>query len=399
MKQQGFFQVLFVVVILTACGQLTNTIYVPAITQMAADLGVESIRIQAVMAVYLIAYGFSQFFYGPLSDQYGRKPLMLIGLMIFVLGSLTASLAQNFTLLVLGSFIQGLGTGVGGVMCRTIMRDLYSGLHLQRANSYVSMALIFSPLLAPILGGLIGTALGWQANFWFLTGFGLLVWLVVFRLFRETGPCQSQPRLSAMASYRHVLSHSAFNGFLVILIATFAGVSVFEAAAGVLFGDLMGLDPRLVSLLFVLPIPGYLAGSWLAGRLACHYGLVQILGLGTVMLALGSVSMLLAGLLGYLNVLVVLLPAVLYFVGGGLIFPTATTAALEPLPGNAGVAGALLGGMQNLGAGVVTLVSASLPMHSQVPVGLVLSLMTLLVAMVFLLQFLPALARSPAPAR
>ena len=396
MKQQGFFQVLFVLVVLTACGQLTNTIYVPSMSQMAADLAVEPIRIQAVMAMYLIPYGFSQFFYGPLSDYYGRKPLMLIGLLIFIAGSLTASMADSFELLLLGSFVQGLGTGVGGVMSRTVMRDMYSGLNLQRANSYISMALIFTPLVAPMLGGLLGAVFGWQASFWFLTGFGVFVWLLVLLRFNETHQGKGQVRMGVLASYKYVFSHGQFNGFMITLVATFAGVAVFEAAAGVLFGDLMGIDPKLISILFILPIPGYLLGSWLAGQLAKKYALENIIGMGVLMLMLGSLSMLVAGLMGYLNVFVVLIPATIYFLGGGLVFPTATTAALEPMPNNAGVAGAVLGGMQNLGAGIVTLISASIPMQSQIPLAGILCVLTLLVVMIFRLQLSPAAGRATA---
>lgn len=83
----------------------------------------------------------------------------------FIAGSLIGSVANSFERLLLASFVQGMGTGVGGVMARTVMRDLYSGLHLQRANSYISMALIFTPLMAPMLGGFLGTAFGWQASF------------------------------------------------------------------------------------------------------------------------------------------------------------------------------------------------------------------------------------------
>lgn len=393
MKQQGFFQVLFVLVVLTACGQLTNTIYVPTMSQMAGDLGVEPISIQAVIAMYLIPYGLSQFVYGPLSDRFGRKPLMLIGLIIFVAGSLICSLSDSFELLLLGSFIQGLGTGVGGVMARTVMRDLYSGLHLQRANSYISMALIFTPLMAPMLGGFLGAAFGWQASFWFLTGFGVLVWLLVCGGFSETHSGAGKATMSPLASYRYVLSNGQFNGFMISLVATFAGVALFEAAAGVLFGDLMGLDPRVISVLFIIPIPGYLVGSWLAGRMAKSLSMESIVIRGIVMLIAGSASMLVAGLMGYLNVLVILVPATVYFLGAGLLFPTATTAALEPFPENAGVAGAVLGGAQNLGAGVVTLVSASLPMASQVPVASILCVLTLLVVMTAWLLLAPAAGR------
>ena len=108
----------------------------------------------------------------------------------------------------------------------------------------------------------------------------------------------------------------------------------------------------------------------------------------------GSVSMLVAGLMGYLNAWVILVPATLYFLGSGLLFPTATTAALEPFPENAGVAGAVLGGMQNLGGGLVTLVAASVPMSSQVPVAAILCVLTLLVVMTARLLLAPATGRA-----
>ncbi|USE33840.1 multidrug efflux MFS transporter EmrD [Endozoicomonas sp. SCSIO W0465] len=394
MKQQGFFQVLFVIVVLTACGQLTNTIYVPTMSQMAADFGITPGALQAAIAFYLIPYGISQFLYGPLSDRFGRKPLMLIGLLIFIAGSLIGSFAHSFAMLLLASFVQGMGTGVGGVMSRTVMRDLYSGLRLQRANSYISMALIFTPLIAPMLGGFLGAAFGWHASFWFLTGFGVLVWLLVLGRFGETNKKVGKRSMGALASYRYVLGNGQFNGFMISLVATFAGIAVFEAAAGVLFGELMGLDPRVISVLFVLPIPGYLFGSWLAGKMVKKHSLETIIGRGVVMLVIGSVSMLVAGLMGYLNAWVILVPATLYFLGAGLLFPTATTAALEPFPENAGVAGAVLGGMQNLGGGLVTLVAASIPMSSQVPVAAILCSLTLLVAMTARILLAPAAGRA-----
>lgn len=393
MKRLKIFWVLFVVVVLTACGQITNTICVPTMTQMAADFGISPATIQASIAFYLIPYGASQFLYGPLSDRFGRKPLMMTGLLIFVVGSLIGSFADSFSLLLLASFVQGMGTGVGGVMARTVMRDIFSGRDLQKANSYLSMALVFPPMIAPLLGCCLSRAFGWQAAFWFLTVFGIVVWFLVLARFVETNHHAGSASVAAVAGYRHVLSNGQFNGFMLSLVATFAGIAVFEAAAGVLFGELLGLEPGLISVLFVIPIPGYLVGSWLAGQMARRFTLERIIASSAVVLMPASLAMLAAGLLNYLNVWVILIPATVYFLGAGLLYPTATTAALAPFPRHAGVAGAVLGGMQNLGGGLVTLVAACMPMSSQVPVASILCASTLLVLMT--VRLVPARCRVP----
>ncbi|MGL4480574.1 MAG: MFS transporter, partial [Aeromonas veronii] len=148
---------LLLLILLVAVGQMTQTIYVPAMTQIASGLMVRPGAVQAVMAAYLLTYGLSQLVYGPLSDRFGRRPMVLSGLLVFVFGCVFALLAPSLDMLVAGSAIQGMGTGVAGVMIRTVPRDLFEGAALRRANSLISMGIIFSPLLAPVLGGVLST--------------------------------------------------------------------------------------------------------------------------------------------------------------------------------------------------------------------------------------------------
>lgn len=145
-------KMLLLLILLVAVGQMTQTIYVPAMTQIASGLMVRPGAVQAVMAAYLLTYGLSQLVYGPLSDRFGRRPMVLSGLLVFVFGCVFALLAPSLDMLVAGSAIQGMGTGVAGVMIRTVPRDLFEGAALRRANSLISMGIIFSPLLAPVLG-------------------------------------------------------------------------------------------------------------------------------------------------------------------------------------------------------------------------------------------------------
>lgn len=143
---------LVMLIALLAVGQMAQTIYVPAMSAIAEVFHVRDGAVQRVMAAYLMTYGASQLFYGPLSDSIGRRPVILMGMAVFIIGSLTALFAVSLNGLVLGAAIQGMGTGVAGVMARTMPRDLYAGSALRHANSLLNMGILISPLIAPSLG-------------------------------------------------------------------------------------------------------------------------------------------------------------------------------------------------------------------------------------------------------
>jgi DHA1 family 2-module integral membrane pump EmrD-like MFS transporter len=130
MKRHKNFNLLLMLVLLVAVGQMAQTIYIPAIADMAVALNVREGAVQSVMAAYLLTYGVSQLFYGPLSDRVGRRPVILVGMSIFMLATLVAITTHSLPVLIAASAMQGMGTGVGGVMARTLPRDLYEGAQL-----------------------------------------------------------------------------------------------------------------------------------------------------------------------------------------------------------------------------------------------------------------------------
>lgn len=149
MKRHKNFNLLLMLVLLVAVGQMAQTIYIPAIADMAVALNVREGAVQSVMAAYLLTYGISQLFYGPLSDRVGRRPVILVGMSIFMLATLVAITTHSLPVLIAASAMQGMGTGVGGVMARTLPRDLYEGAQLRHANSLLNMGILVSPLIAP----------------------------------------------------------------------------------------------------------------------------------------------------------------------------------------------------------------------------------------------------------
>ncbi len=380
---------LVMLIALLAVGQMAQTIYVPAMSTIAAAFNVGDGAVQRVMAAYLMTYGASQLFYGPLSDSIGRRPVVLFGMGIFILGSLTALLAQSLNGLVLGAAIQGLGTGVAGVMARTMPRDLYEGRALRHANSLLNMGILISPLVAPLIGAGLTRLFGWQACFAFLLLLCLAVSFAILRWMPETRPQTVQPR-PLFSRYRPLLADSSFVRYLVILIGALAGIAVFEASCGVLMGGVLGMSSFAVSLLFILPLPAAFFGAWFAGKSEKPFTTIMWYAVNSCLLA--GVLMWIPGWLGVMNLWTLIVPASLFFFGAGMLFPLATTGAMEPWPYMAGTAGALVGGLQNLGSGLTAWLSALLPQNGQFSLGMLMFATSLLI----LLCWLP-LSKRPEP--
>ncbi len=376
MRKLENFHLLVMLVLLVAVGQMAQTIYVPVIADIAHDLSVRTGAVQRVMAAYLLTYGFSQLIYGPISDRIGRRPVILTGMMIFLVGTLGALLSTNLTMLVAASAIQGMGTGVAGVMARTMPRDLYAGTALRYANSLLNMGILVSPLLAPVIGGALAMVFGWRACYAFLLALCACVAFAMFRWLPETRPVQTEKR-RMLASFRQLLGDSTFSCYLVMLIGALAGIAVFEASCGVLMGGVLGLSGLTVSILFILPIPAAFFGAWYAGRDGKTFH--TLMWHSVISCLLAGAMMWIPGWFGVMNIWTLIVPAALFFFGAGMLFPLATTGAMEPFPYLAGAAGALVGGMQNMGSGLATWLSAMLPQTGQFSLGLLMFAMALLI--------------------
>ncbi|WP_341502291.1 MFS transporter [Gallaecimonas sp. GXIMD4217] len=364
---------LFLLASLTAVGQMAQTLFVPGQGAIAQEFAIAPGQTQLLMALYLFCYGLSQFCYGPWSDAVGRRPVILFGLAVFCLGSLLATFAASFELLLLGSAVQGLGSGVGGVMARTVPRDRFEGPQLTRVNGLLGMALIFSPILAPVIGGGLVSWFDWRACYGFLAGFSVLVWVLLWLAFDETHAEAGAEQGSLLRRYQSVWREPVFQGHLWTLVAVFAGVVVFEAVAGILLGERLGYPAWAVSLMFVLPLPPYVAGSFAAAFFSTRWSHNRLMKVGLRLLLASALLLLLLAWALPLSAWSLLLPVSCYFFAAGLLGPVATSGALSPFRKGAGAAGALLGGLQNLGCGLAAALSAQIPQHDALPLGALLS--------------------------
>ncbi|EMR1528178.1 MFS transporter [Klebsiella pneumoniae] len=346
MKRHKNFNLLLMLVLLVAVGQMAQTIYIPAIADMAVALNVREGAVQSVMAAYLLTYGISQLFYGPLSDRVGRRPVILVGMSIFMLATLVAI----------------------------------------TTHSLLNMGILVSPLIAPLLGGILDTLWSWRACYAFLLVLCAGVTFSMAKWMPETRP-EGAPRTKLLASYKTLFGTGAFNCYLLMLIGGLAGIAVFEACSGVLMGAVLGLSSMAVSILFILPIPAAFFGAWFAGRPNKRFP--TLMWQSVICCLLAGLMMWIPGLLGIMTVWTLLVPAALFFFGAGMLFPLATSGAMEPFPFLAGTAGALVGGLQNIGSGVLAWLSAMMPQTGQGSLGLLMMLMGLLI----LLCWLPLASR------
>ncbi|MCC4263563.1 MFS transporter [Oceanimonas baumannii] len=355
-------------VLMVAAGQMTQTLYVPAMGDMADALGVSDQALPLVMAFYLVPYGLFQFIYGPLSDRHGRRPVLLAGLSVYALGSALILLFPVYSMLLVGSFVQGAGTAAAGSLCRSLMRDRFDGAELVRYNGYVSMGIMLAPLLAPLAGGWLNLHYGWQSMYGFLLTLGLVILLVMVLWFRETLPLAQRHVQPMLPAYQHVLHHGGFRRQLGMLIATFAGLILYEAVFSVLAAQHQ-LTSTEISLLFILPLPLYFGGAMLASCKASSWSVRRMQGWACLGLLSGAL-LVLAGSFSAEGALVGLVAGGgLYFAGAGLLFPVATSAAVSPFPQHSGTAGALLGGCANLGGGLFLLGQGMLPQMNQPVLG------------------------------
>lgn len=341
--------------IILTIAQLSIGLYIPSLPTIAVDLHTSVGQTQLCINVYLFFYGFSQLVYGPLSDRYGRKPILLIGLVIFVFGTMGIVMVRNINMLLFTCFVQGIGSGSISVLLRAIIRDIYDGKELNRSLSYVTMITAITPAIAPVIGGFIGSHFGWIWDFKSLTLYGILVILIVIFALPETNfKRHATLNLTQVKQdYFELLQHNHYMAYVAAIIAIYICQIIMFTIAPFFFQLHLGATAQMFGIYAIVSALGYFIGGLIYNRCTERFSNLWFIQAALVILiVMGSLLLLQAWFFGY-NVASVLIPILFISIGVGFVLASGISGALEPFPHIAGVAAAFTGCLQMVGSALI----------------------------------------------
>lgn len=342
-----------------AIGQLSTTLYLPSIPDLARSLGVAESTVQLTIVGYLVPFALFQLVAGPVADSRGRRVTLAAGMGLFLLGSVLGALSWRMSTLFVGRVLQGVGASAGYTISRAVARDLFEGAQLTRVVGDIALAFALAPGMMPALGGFANDLLGWRANFGLAALFGLAILVCVLVLLPESLRARTPFRLAPLLrSYVPVMASERFLRLTLLSAVPFVGLFAFFAAGPAYAINVVGLAPREFGLLPPLAVCGFLVGLKASRRMLRRSRPAWIAGpgIGVCLLSAGFIF----GLhrLGLLGAAALTAGMFIHTTSMGLVIPVTSAEAIRPFGASAGAASALLGFIQ-MSAAIVGTMSAT----------------------------------------
>jgi DHA1 family bicyclomycin/chloramphenicol resistance-like MFS transporter len=377
---------LLLITILYSNGILAATMYLPSLPTIGEQLSAPADVLPITLTAYFLTFAGGQLLFGPLSDRYGRRPLLLGGLMIMVAGSAACALVDSLQALLWARAAQGLGAASAMVIGRAIINDAYDRTQAARATSVISAAMALAPIISPLLGGLIEHYIGWRANFWISGGITLSVMLILALRMPETYTpgLNSGPLLSGiLRAYGFLLGSRIFLTFGLLNMAIFAGLHGFSAAApSVLIGS-MDLDPVSFGILMAFGSAGFFIGAVVSSWLGARLGLRRMVDLGVICMLGGALGLAVWVEVFGPSITAIVVLRMIWAIGMGLALPNSVVAAVGVNPATIGAGAALSGFLQTMGGIMGSAVNALFPAGDALSLGLAFACTALFGAMVW----------------
>lgn len=325
--------------------------YLPSFAAISRDFGVPPVYVQQTLSAYLLCFAGMMLFHGTLSDSFGRRPVIIVSLVVFTLASIGAAFAGNIGALIVFRALQGLSAGAGTVVGRAMIRDRLSGPEAQKMMSDVTIVFAVAPAIAPILGGWLQLWFGWRSVFAFLAIVGLLLGVVCWRALPESLPAgqrQAFHTRQILGNYWTALKHPRFLLLAFAMAFSSMGFFVYIASAPHFVPQVLGLPATSYGWLFIPLVGGMVSGAMVAGRLAHRREPSQLIRAGYLMMAAAAALNLGYNLLYPAAVPWAVLPLFLYTFGVSLASPSTMVLTLNVFPEMRGLAASLQAFVQML---------------------------------------------------
>jgi len=339
-------RIVLILSLLLGLQPITTDLYLPALPALTEGFGAPMAQAQLTLTALLLAFGLSQLVWGPLSDRFGRRPILLIGLTAYVLASVASTLSPSMGMLIVWRTVQGAAMGAGVMCARAIVRDLYTPLQGARVMSKGMTGLGVIACLSAPLGGLLSDLFSWRVALLTLAIFGALCLGLIALRFCETVPQKNLQALkpaTLLRTWLTILRNPTFLAFSALSTASYGGLFTFLASSSFVFIQVLGLSTTQYGLLMFSMAFAYLLGTFLCRRLLPRFGVRRSVAIaGTLTLSGGTLMGVLA-LAGLHTSWAIMLPFYLFMLGHGVHQPCGQSGAVGPFPQAAGAASALNG--------------------------------------------------------
>lgn len=352
-------------------GLLAMTICLPSMQEWGAIFGADQVRVQLTFSAFVAAFGGLQLVYGPLSDRYGHKHILMIGLVLALAGSLFAAFSTGLGSLTAARVLQGAGCAAGMVVGRSMVQGLFEGPERTRIMAYVGMAMGMTPPLGTVIGGALHVRLGWQSNFVLIAALAAVLLVATWRILpadRKTQVVGSHWFGDMRTAYGRLAGEPAFLLYVAILALTTATFFTFLAGAPIVLGS-YGVGPQGVGWYIMLVPIAYIGGNFLTSALVQGQGERTLMLVGQLLTVCGIVIMLVLALRDWQTPLAFAVPLMLLGVGHGLLTPTCLSGTVSLVPALAGSAAAVAGLMQQLMGAAAGLAVGLLPLQGSLYLG------------------------------
>jgi DHA1 family bicyclomycin/chloramphenicol resistance-like MFS transporter len=347
---------LWLLAIITFCGTFAMHIFVPALPIAGVDLGVGAATMQTTISIYIVGLAFGQLIYGPLADKFGRRKVLMIGIVIYTSAGLAAAIAPDAHALITARLFQALGGCSGLVLGRAMVRDTSAPNDAVRRLALMNLMVMFGPGLAPLLGGFLANSLGWRSIFFALCALGVVNFVLAWRLLPETGRARAANGPTLIQDYKQLLRSREF--LLLTLGGGCATTSAyaFIASAPFIFVHDLHRPASEVGPYLAMLVCGVWGGSFTASRLIHRVSVRKLLIGANALSAVATFAMFGATLLGVLSVPIVIGCMFVFSLGSGTASPAALSEAISVNPNVIGSASGLYGfGQMAVGAICTTL--------------------------------------------